>query len=161
MPNTNDMGAWRPPLDTDLDTAASSAEDVLGDLFDPVVDVDGSGEGQLEATDYALPPEFQPILSIVPRRYQIEALSAWERSHGRGIVVLPTGAGKTVVALMAIERLSARTLIVVPTIELLAQWRRALCAQLGLPADAIGIVGGGSRDVRDLTVITFDSAAMP
>jgi predicted helicase len=48
---------------------------------------------------------------------------AWEadrRPLHRGVVVLPIGAGKTVVALMAIEQLAPRTLIVVPTIDLLA-----------------------------------------
>jgi superfamily II DNA or RNA helicase len=115
----------------------------------------------MEATDYALAPGLHPVLSIVPRSYQVEALTAWQRSDGRGVLMLPTGAGKTVVALMAIERLAVRTLIVVPTIELLPQWRRALCEQLGLPAGAVGVVVVGRRDVRDLTVITFDSAAMP
>src|ERR671922_1431618 len=57
---------------------------------------------------------------------------------------------------MAVERLAAQTLLVVPTVELLAQWRRALGGQLGLPAGAVG--GGGRREVRDLTVITFGSA---
>ena len=161
MNDTNDMATWRSPIDVDFDSATPGPEDVLGDLSDPTTDVDSHGAGGMEATDYALPPGLQPVLSIVPRSYQVEALTPWQQSHGRGVVVLPTGAGKTVVALMAIERLAARTLIVVPTIELLTQWRRALCEQLGLPASAVGVVGGGSRDVHDLTVITFDSAAMP
>ena len=79
----------------------------------------------LDATDYALPPQWRPVLSFVPRSYQRQALTAWHEHQGRGVVVLPTGAGKTVVALMAIEHLAARTLIVVPTLELLTQWRRA------------------------------------
>jgi superfamily II DNA or RNA helicase len=162
MRNTNDMAtSWR-RIGMDLDAAMSGAEDVLEDLSDPASDLDSPYTGSaMEATDYALPPGLHPVLSIAPRSYQVEALTAWQRNYGRGVVVLPTGAGKTVVALMAIERLAARTLIVVPTIELLAQWRRALCEQLGLPAGAVGVVGGGRRDVRDLTVITFDSAAMP
>jgi superfamily II DNA or RNA helicase len=137
------MATWWPPIGIDLDTAMPGAEDVLGGFSDPAVDVDGLGARGMEATDYPLPPCLHPVLSIVPRSYQVEALTAWQRSNGRGVVVLPTGAGKTVVALMAIERLAARTLIVVPTIELLAQWRRALCEQLGLPAGAVGVVGGG------------------
>jgi superfamily II DNA or RNA helicase len=161
MNNTNDTAMWWPPIGIDIDAAIASTEDVLADLTEPAVGVDSPGTGELVETDHALPPGLQPVLSVVPRSYQVEALAAWRRCHGRGVVVLPTGAGKTVVALMAIERLAARTLIVVPTIELLAQWKRALCEQLGLPAGAVGVVGGGRRDVRDLTVITFDSAAMP
>ncbi|MDP9365347.1 MAG: DEAD/DEAH box helicase, partial [Chloroflexota bacterium] len=79
----------------------------------------------------------------------------------RGVVVLPTGAGKTVVALMAAARLGVRTLVVAPTIELLHQWRAGLAERLGYPLEEVGIVGGGKRTVRDLTVITYDSAAMP
>jgi superfamily II DNA or RNA helicase len=145
MRNTNDMAtSWR-RIGMDLDAAMSGAEDVLEDLSDPASDLDSPGAWGMEATDYALPPGLHPVLSIVPRSYQVEALTAWQRNYGRGVVVLPTGAGKTVVALMAIERLAARTLIVVPTIELLAQWRRALCEQLGLPAGAVGVVGGPRR----------------
>jgi superfamily II DNA or RNA helicase len=50
---------------------------------------------------------------------------------------------------------------VVPTIDLLQQWRAGLADRLGYPLDEVGIVGGGKRTVRDLTVITYDSAAMP
>ena len=74
------------------------------------------------------------------------------------MVVLPTGAGKTVVAMMAMEALGARTLVVVPTIELLEQWRAALVERLGLPAEAVGVIGGGRHDQRPVTVITYQSA---
>ena len=102
-----------------------------------------------------------PVCDLVPRPYQEEALTAWARERGRGLVVLPTGAGKTVVALVAAARLGLRTLVVVPTIELLHQWRAGLSERFGYPLEEVGIVGGGNRTVRDLTVITYDSAAMP
>src|SRR3954465_11968385 len=38
-----------------------------------------------------------------PRPFQVEALAAWEKGRGRGVVVLPTGAGKSHVAVMAID----------------------------------------------------------
>jgi superfamily II DNA or RNA helicase len=62
---------------------------------------------------------------------------------------------------VAIERLAVRTLVIVPTIELLTQWRAGIAERLGLAEDAVGIIGGGKRLLRDITVITFDSAAMP
>lgn len=102
-----------------------------------------------------------PVLALAPRPYQREAMQRWLQAGGRGVVVLPTGAGKTVVAMMAIEALGARTLIVVPTIELLAQWRAALVERLGLPEDLVGVVGGGRRELRPLTVITYQSAMAP
>ncbi|MGN6360269.1 MAG: DEAD/DEAH box helicase [Thermomicrobiales bacterium] len=110
--------------------------------------------------EYALPADLRPELTLAPRIYQSEALASWLRQEGRGVVVLPTGAGKTVVALLAIARLAVRTIVVVPTIELLTQWRAAIADRLGLPEDAVGVVGGGKRTIRDITVITFDSAAM-
>jgi len=161
MNKTNDAAACWPPIGIEIDEALAGTEDVLGDLTEAAVGADSPETGGMEAANHALPPGVHPVLTLAPRSYQVEALTAWQRCDGRGVVVLPTGAGKTVVALMAVERLAARTLIVVPTIELLAQWRRALCELLGLPAAAVGVVGGGRREVRDLTVITFDSAAMP
>src|SRR3712207_6372576 len=60
-----------------------------------------------------------PRLTLEPRVYQEDALQAWEEAGGRGVVVLPTGAGKTVLALMAIIRAGVRPLVIVPTVELL------------------------------------------
>jgi superfamily II DNA or RNA helicase len=108
---------------------------------------------------FALP--CQPVLAVQPRVYQREALGRWLDQGGRGVIVLPTGAGKTVVAYMALEQAPVRTLVVVPTIDLLRQWRRGLIERAGLPEEMVGIVGGGERRVGPVTVITYDSAAMP
>ena len=95
-----------------------------------------------------------------PRPYQRAALEAWQRAGGRGVVVLPTGAGKTIVALLAIAAIAQHTLVVVPTLDLLEQWRRALIDQLGAPPEHVGTFGGGKQDLRPLTVMTYDSAAI-
>jgi superfamily II DNA or RNA helicase len=76
------------------------------------------------------------------------------------VVVLPTGAGKTVVAYDAIARLGVRTLVVVPTIELLRQWRAGIIERLRLPKSLVGAVGGGEHSTGPITIITYDSAAM-
>jgi superfamily II DNA or RNA helicase len=102
-----------------------------------------------------------PQVELIPRSYQREAIDAWKRDNGRGVVVLPTGAGKTVIALLATAELGLRTLVVVPTIELVQQWHRELAKRLGYPISEVGMVGGGKRTMRDLTVITYDSASMP
>jgi superfamily II DNA or RNA helicase len=135
------------PDDLDSDTLTDPL-DTWADSLDPNL---------LEK--FGLP--FEPRLTIQPRIYQREALRSWVANGGRGIVVLPTGAGKTVVAFMALEQTPVRTLVVVPTIELLRQWRTALTEKAGVPADHVGVVGGGERTVRPVTVITYDSAAMP
>ncbi|MFA9503433.1 DEAD/DEAH box helicase family protein [Natrinema sp. H-ect1] len=72
-----------------------------------------------------------------------------------GVLELPTGSGKTVIALKAIERLSVPTLIVVPTIDLLEQWERELEREFDTP---IGRFGGGEQRLEPITVSTYDSA---
>ena len=89
------------------------------------------------------------------REYQREALSAWEDVGRRGVLELPTGSGKTVIGLKAIESLQTATLVVVPTIDLLEQWRRELESEFGVP---VGQLGGGEQHVEALTVSTYDSA---
>jgi superfamily II DNA or RNA helicase len=89
------------------------------------------------------------------RDYQREALSAWADHDRRGVLELPTGSGKTVVAIGAIESLATPTLVVVPTIDLLAQWRRELETEFG---GSVGQLGGGEQRVEPLTVSTYDSA---
>jgi superfamily II DNA or RNA helicase len=89
------------------------------------------------------------------RPFQEEALQAWRAAQGRGVVVLPTGAGKTVLALAAIANKRRDTLVVVPTLDLVRQWRERLVEAFGC---AVGAVGGGEHDVKPLTVTTYDSA---
>ncbi len=101
-----------------------------------------------------------PTLSMQPRPYQQEALAGWLAQNKAGVVVLPTGAGKTFVAAMAIHTTQVWTLAVVPTIDLLQQWRAALAAALSLPPETIGIFGGGEKDLQPVTIITYDSAAL-
>ncbi len=91
-----------------------------------------------------------------PHDYQREALAAWLAANGRGSVVLPTGAGKTFLAIHAIARLARSTLIIVPTIDLLHQWYAALCA--AFPTTEIGVFYGLEKELRDLTVSTYPSA---
>lgn len=104
--------------------------------------------------------ETAPHLDLTPRSYQREAVAAWLRANGRGLVVLPTGAGKTIVAYDTMAQLGVRTLVVVPTIELLRQWRAGISRHLRLPEKQVGAIGGGERATGPITVITYDSAAM-
>lgn len=90
-----------------------------------------------------------------PREYQARAVDRWVESGRRGVVVLPTGAGKTFVAELCIARADRSTLVVAPTLELVAQWHTALVRAFGGP---VGVLGGGEHEVHDLTVSTYDSA---
>ncbi|WP_202614418.1 DEAD/DEAH box helicase [Halostella litorea] len=103
------------------------------------------------------------------REYQADALAAWRDGGNavdgadaaarggprRGVLELPTGSGKTVIAIAAIEELATPTLVVVPTIDLLQQWRRELEREFDRP---VGQLGGGEQRVEALTVSTYDSA---
>lgn len=102
---------------------------------------------------------FPTRITRTPRPYQAEALAAWQAAGGRGVVVLPTGAGKTFLAMQAIDALRLWTVVVVPTLDLLAQWRDALITGLDAPPDQVGMFGGGVQEIRPLTVITYESAA--
>lgn len=89
------------------------------------------------------------------RNDQQAAVEAWEHAHGRGVVVKPTGTGKTEIALAIIVRHRVSALIVVPLRDLMYQWQRRIRQGLGVEA---GILGDGRREVWPITVTTYDSA---
>jgi superfamily II DNA or RNA helicase len=89
------------------------------------------------------------------RPYQESALAAWRRAGRRGIVVLPTGAGKTRVALAAIAATRTPALCLVPTRVLLAQWVAAIATFYDGP---IGRFGDDQRVLHPITVATYASA---
>ncbi len=89
------------------------------------------------------------------RPYQIEAFSSWFEKGKRGIVVLPTGAGKTRLAIYALQALRAKTLVLVPTRVLLHQWHEIISQSLKAK---IGRFGDGHKQLEDVTVATYESA---
>ncbi len=88
------------------------------------------------------------------RDYQNDALKAWARAGMRGAIVLPTGAGKTVVALAAISKLSLSTIVIVPTLDLVKQWQNELSEEFGIE---VGIYSGLEKRIRSVTVTTYDT----
>ncbi len=87
------------------------------------------------------------------RDYQQDALDRWLLDR-RGVIVLPTGSGKTVIALKAIEAVDAPTLIVVPTLDLVDQWKQ----QLQVFDSDIGEYTGREKTLEAITVSTYDTA---
>jgi len=121
-----------------------------------------------EATDYLrnsgiqfsdevldLLPHSRLNSDVEPRPYQLEALDAWIAAGMRGTVVLPTGSGKTIVGILAIIEVGAPSIVVVPTIDLMEQWRSRLSSSF---SQEVGAYGGGESQLLPLTVATYDTA---
>ncbi len=92
---------------------------------------------------------------VVLRDYQQQALEAWEAGGRRGVIVLPTGSGKTFIGIKAISLLNTPTIVVAPTIDLMNQWRVKLKEEFKVD---VGVLGGGEQEIKAITVSTYDSA---
>lgn len=108
-------------------------------------------------------PAYETLLlraqqAYAPYPHQQAALDAWIAAKWRGVVVLPTAAGKTFLAQMAMAVTPRSTLITVPTLDLMHQWYDQLLKTF--PGVSIGLLGGGSRDRTPILVATYDSAAI-
>jgi superfamily II DNA or RNA helicase len=114
----------------------------------------GSGSAAEPAdADVAQPALFDPR---TPRDYQADALQRWQAAGGRGSVVLPTGAGKSFVAVLAIHATGGRACVVAPTKALVAQWYGQLADAFG--AQHVGAWYGDEKEVAPITVTTYHSA---
>ncbi len=89
------------------------------------------------------------------RPEQTEALAAWNQADSRGQIIMPTGTGKTEVALAAMARTKTATLVVAPVRDLMYQWHRRILRAFDYDA---GIVGDGLANIKPITVTTYDSA---
>jgi len=105
------------------------------------------------------PPQWHPVKWPCPalpplRPIQTEAVNEWMKTR-RGVIVLPTGTGKTEVALHLMQELAVTTLIVSPVRDLMYQWHQRILDRLGYDA---GIVGDNTINRSPVTVTTYDSA---
>ena len=89
------------------------------------------------------------------RDYQAEALVSWGENDKWGVLVLPTGSGKTLVGIRAIAGCNTPALVIVPTLDLLEQWKKQLEEAFSME---IGQLGGGEKKILPITVSTYDSA---
>jgi superfamily II DNA or RNA helicase len=116
-------------------------------------------EAEISVEDRIKPRITDPDLVLTTdydlRDYQQDALDQWRAADERGVLELPTGSGKTVIAVAAMAALSVPTLVVVPTVDLLEQWRRELRTEFDVP---VGQFGGGEQRQEPITVATYDSA---
>jgi DNA excision repair protein ERCC-3 len=88
------------------------------------------------------------------RGYQVDADAALTAA-GAGVVVLPCGAGKTLVGLAAIARLECETLIVTSNQASVEQWQRELLGKTTLESEDVGEYTGRRKELRPITVTTY------
>ena len=117
----------------------------------PVADEAGYEPGNpLEATE----------LRAELRSYQAEALAAWWQEGnplgGSGVLVLPCGAGKTVIGMAALVTAAVHTLIIATSVSSARQWRRELLEKTNLTEGQIGEYSGHHKDVRPVTIATYN-----
>lgn len=88
------------------------------------------------------------------REYQTKAVDAFQIG-GSGVVVLPCGAGKTIVGAAAMARVGAKTLILVANAVSARQWRHELLMRTTLTAEDIGEYSGQVKEVKPVTIATY------
>ncbi|WP_059043771.1 DNA repair helicase XPB [Paenibacillus rubinfantis] len=128
----------------------------LARLGYPVLDEAGYHQGR--TLEFAFRQELAEGRPFRLRPYQQEAVSAFAGKAddgGSGVVVLPCGAGKTVVGLAAMEQFQCETLILTSNVTSVRQWISELTSKTTLPAEAIGEYSGEKKQVKPVTVSTY------
>src|SRR6266478_1774645 len=114
---------------------------------------DGSPISMKLRTITAAGKEFQP------RAYQYGASAAFYAagapSGGSGVVVLPCGAGKTIVGLVTMADIQRATLILTPNTIAVRQWISEIIDKTDVPAEMVGEYTGERKDIRPITVSTY------
>jgi DNA excision repair protein ERCC-3 len=108
---------------------------------------------------FALRPETLHGLPFALRAYQQEAVDVFHAggsvSGGSGVIVLPCGAGKTMVGMGVMSALQTQTLILTPSTVAARQWITELLDKTSLTADQIGEYSGLEKEIRPVTIATY------
>ncbi len=93
------------------------------------------------------------------RHYQEEAINVFwaggSARGGSGVIVMPCGAGKTIVGMGVMEKVQANTLILATSIVAARQWKRELVDKTTLREDQIGEYSGQKKEIRPVTIATY------
>jgi DNA excision repair protein ERCC-3 len=98
-------------------------------------------------------------LRVELRDYQRDWVDRFSEQKA-GVLVGPPGAGKTVTGIGALAAVGGETLVLVPSRELAAQWREEILRHTSLDEDQIGEYHGGQKQVRPVTIATYQTAGM-
>ncbi len=116
-----------------------------------VLGVEGVGWVEHDCREPGRGPKDIPPYGRELWRHQREMIDRG-RPREQGMLLCPTGSGKTSTIIAMAAELDTPSLVLVHASGLLRQWRRRASVELGLPLGDIGIVGGGKCDVQPLTV---------
>ncbi|MGH9115000.1 MAG: DNA repair helicase XPB [Acidimicrobiales bacterium] len=108
--------------------------------------------GYVDGASFAIPVAGPEAFALRP--YQRQAVDAFTAA-GNGVIVLPCGAGKTLVGMGAMAAAGAHTLVLVTNIVAARQWRAELLARTALRDSDIGEYSGERKDVRPVTISTY------
>lgn len=128
-------------------------------LGHPVDDRAGFAEGAPLALQMRTHRRSAPDAAFAPRKYQSDASATFVGSDantgGHGVIVLPCGAGKTIVAIEVMARLKTHTLVLATNVTAVHQWIQEILDKTTLTADEVGEYTGDAKQLRPVTVTTY------
>lgn len=123
----------------------------------PVEDLAGFNEG--EFLDISLPKVTKSGTKFNLRSYQQEAAELFyaggSAAGGSGVLVLPCGAGKTVIGITCMSKVKQKTLVLTTNVTALRQWKNEIIDKTNLSPDDVGEYSGERKDIRPVTVSTY------
>ena len=97
--------------------------------------------------------------AFAPRDYQREAAARFyadgSTRGGSGVIVLPCGAGKTIVGMACMARVRVSTLILVTSVTAARQWRSELLDKTNIAEEQVGEYSGNNKEIRPVTIATY------
>lgn len=130
---------------------------VLVKLGFPVEDLAGYVEGA--PLQFDLRKKLYSGKPFVLRNYQMDAISAFHAGGtnrgGSGVIVLPCGAGKTIVGIGVMHKLQTHTLVLTTNTVALRQWKTELLEKTTLTEDQIGEYSGELKEIKPVTLATY------
>ncbi len=138
---------------TSMDNRGSIKATLIKHLI-PVKDLAGYEKG--EKLRFSLRKTTLSGTEFSLRFYQAEAaylFSQWK--EGSGVIVLPCGAGKTIVGIAIMNDIQENTLIIATNLEALHQWKRELLDKTTLSEDQIGEYTSQEKSIRPVTLTTY------
>ncbi|WP_396612409.1 DEAD/DEAH box helicase [Haloferax sp. S1W] len=152
MQKLDENHVYAPISDTETwvrDESVAAVKRILYDAGYPVEDDRDLEEGE----------HLDVSLGVELRDYQQDWVDRFLEQRA-GVLVGPPGSGKTIAGIGALAAVGGETLVLVPSRELARQWRAELLANTDLSPDQIGEYHGGVKEIRPVTIATYQTAGM-